>query len=160
MDADNTHSAISISPTIIELPQYRTVLNSIFVKALLLVQEHAPPPPTTQIASLSLTGDKKKSRNEPKQETDTITQPTFTQLQPDTATPSVTSTQDISSITGSQADGHEHEEDPVAELQPQNSDHIQLIEALHPTIYDVCTNLLLVSGIPTDMIAETVLQNI
>ena len=73
---------------------------------------------------------------------------------------SVNSTQDISSITNSNAEGPDQEDDLGADQIPPNQDQADLIEALHPTIYDICTNLLLVSGIPTDMMPDTVLLNI
>jgi hypothetical protein len=153
MEADNTHSAISISPTVIEIAMGRKAINTLIAKALLLVQEHAPPPPITQIASLSLTGDTKKPRSDTR-EPDRSTQSS------DNGPPSVNSTQDISSITHSHADGPDQEEDLGAEQTSLNQEQADLIEALHPTIYDICTNLLLVSGIPTDMMPDTVLLNI
>jgi hypothetical protein len=44
MDAGATHSAISISPTIIELPHSGTLIHNLFTRALLLLSDHAPPP--------------------------------------------------------------------------------------------------------------------
>jgi hypothetical protein len=115
MEADTTHSAISISPTVVEIAMGRNALNTLFTQALSLVQEQAPPPPITQIASLSLTSDTKKSRSDFMREPDRTPQPTLIHSPLDNGMASVNSTQDISSITNSHADGPEQEGDLGAE---------------------------------------------
>jgi hypothetical protein len=164
MEADVTHTAISISPTTVEIPNRRTVLNSIFTKAVLVLGELVPPPPTPQIASLSLHSDTKKSRSAPIQgpelkETATPSTVNLTRNMTPGNT-SVTSTPCVSSITSSQVDGLEQDEEIPQDQTTHDSELAHLIEALHPTIYDICTHLLIVSGIPTDMSAEILLQNI